>query len=308
MFSDFKNEILLHFNFNIQIFLYEPSFPRKHITLLMIGDWKILLEAKAMVERFVNGLVLGTHGSFDLFQRYTYHQQIRFSFKSLKRYVLELDINYLNHWDMVSFYIEEAMRDEGEGYGAFMRFIREEDVETCLNILFVLTNSEPEKLESLMRAVRVGKRESIEMMANVLKLTINDHKESIKYFHRSYNYKFGYFNKPLLNYIDHSNVQSAMRGPSPRRRTRSGSYHQHHNHQHNQRLRSPSHHRHQHHNHQHNQRRRSPSHHRQRNYYHHEERKRSPSPQRGYYHRHHHHHHHRSRSTSRRRQLSRERH
>lgn len=74
LFNDFKNEVLLHFNFNIQLFLYEPAFPRKHITLLMIGDWKVLLEAKAMVERFVNGLVLETHGSFELFQRHTYHQ------------------------------------------------------------------------------------------------------------------------------------------------------------------------------------------------------------------------------------------
>jgi hypothetical protein len=45
-FNDFKNEVLLHFNFNIQLFLYEPAFPRKHITLLIIGDWKVLLEAK----------------------------------------------------------------------------------------------------------------------------------------------------------------------------------------------------------------------------------------------------------------------
>jgi hypothetical protein len=237
-----------------------------------------------MIERFVNGLVLDTYGSFDLFQTHTYHQQIRFSFKSLKRYVLELDINYLNHWDMVSFFIEEALRDE-QGHSAFMRYIHEEDVETCLNILFVLTNSEPEKLESLMRAVRVGKRESIEMMANVLKLSINDHKESIKYFHRSYNYKFGYFNKPLLNYIDHTNVQSAMRGPSPRRRSRSNSYHHHSNH--------------------HHQRRRSPSHHRHNRRYYYEESKRSPSPQR-YYDRHHHNH--RSRSSSRRRRYSYERH
>lgn len=183
---------------------------------------------------------------------------------------------------MVSIFIEEAMRDE-EGHAAFMRYIREEDVETCLNILFVLTNSEPEKLESLMRALGVDKRQSIEMMATVLKLTINDHKESIKYFHRSYNYKFGYFNKPLLNYIDHTNVQRAMRAPSPRRKSRSSSYHHHHQHHH--RRRSPSHHR----------------HHSRRHNYHHEERKRSPSPYR-------YHHRHRSRSSSRRRHLSRERH
>jgi hypothetical protein len=162
--------------------------------------------------------------------------------------VLELDINYLNHWDMVTIYIEEVVKraqrgrpenwdNEAEEYfDAFMKYIKQEDVETCLNILFVLTNSEPDKLSQLMTSLGVEKREIIEMMANVLMLAINDHKESIKYFHRTYNYKFGYFNKPLLNYIDHANVQHMMKPPSPVsrqswQRSRSPSY-RHHNRDH----------------------------------------------------------------------------
>jgi hypothetical protein len=33
---------------------------------------------------------------------------IRFSFKSLKRFILEKDINYLNHWDISSISVENA--------------------------------------------------------------------------------------------------------------------------------------------------------------------------------------------------------
>jgi hypothetical protein len=31
-----------------------------------------------------------------------------------------------------------------------IRYIKEEDIETCINVLFVLTDSKPEALEKLM--------------------------------------------------------------------------------------------------------------------------------------------------------------
>ena len=70
----------------------------------------MLLEAKRMVESKVNELVKDSYGSFQMFQQFNYHQQLRFSFKSLKRFVLELDIKYLNHWDMVSIFVEQAVK------------------------------------------------------------------------------------------------------------------------------------------------------------------------------------------------------
>ena len=78
------------------------------MTVLLIGEWKLLLEAKKTlqqeVDKYINPASL--EKNFENFQKYTYHQQLRFSFKSLKRFVLEHDIKYLNHWDMVSSFIE----------------------------------------------------------------------------------------------------------------------------------------------------------------------------------------------------------
>jgi hypothetical protein len=218
----------------VQVFLYEPTFPRKHLTLLMIGDWAALVQAKAMMQARVDHLVKERHGSFEGFQRYTYHQQLRFSFKSLKRFVLELDIKYLNHWDMVSLFVEQAastvsapskaaddleqlsvadlyrsgqpahemslkeeLRRAAEDRAdleAFIRYVKDDDVETCVNSLFVLTNSEPEKLEDLMRALRVNKPDLLRMMAAVLKINVDEHKESLRWNH-SHNH---FYSKPFF--------------------------------------------------------------------------------------------------------------
>jgi hypothetical protein len=56
-----------------------------------------------------------------------------------------------------------------------------EDVETCVNALFVLTNSEPEKLEYLMRGLAISKREFVAMMAHVLKGNLDELKDTLKY-------------------------------------------------------------------------------------------------------------------------------
>ena len=36
---------------------------------------------------------------------------------------------------------------------AFIKYIKEDDVETCINSLFVLTESKPDLLERLMRSM-----------------------------------------------------------------------------------------------------------------------------------------------------------
>jgi hypothetical protein len=153
----------------------------------MIGDWKLLLEAKKVLELEVNKSMYGTlDKSFETFQRFTFHQQIRFSFKSLKRFVLERDIKYLGHWDIVSDFVENAglrrwnsnssdimqridnrvaitqaemdeiRRRDAEteiDLQSFIRYIKEDDVETCINTLFVLTDSKPEILQKLMKSL-----------------------------------------------------------------------------------------------------------------------------------------------------------
>ena len=97
----------------VQFFFYDPTFPRKHITILLLGPWGIMIRAKQFLEEKSNELIArNQHGySFQQFQQFTYHQQIRFSFKSLKRFVLEKDIKDLNHWDLCSFIVEQAGLD-----------------------------------------------------------------------------------------------------------------------------------------------------------------------------------------------------
>ena len=104
-----KNELISKYGQqNLQVYFYEPTFPRKHMTVLLIGDWKLLLEDKKTLQKEVDKYInpASLEKNFENFQQFTYHQQLRFSFKSLKRFVLEQDIKYLNHWDMVSPFIE----------------------------------------------------------------------------------------------------------------------------------------------------------------------------------------------------------
>lgn len=39
-----------------------------------------------------------------------FFQQIRFAFKNLKRYILEKDIKFLSHWDIVSVFVDTLSR------------------------------------------------------------------------------------------------------------------------------------------------------------------------------------------------------
>ena len=49
-----KRDILIVFNDKIQFFYYEPTYPRKHLTILFIGPWKLIVEGKRYLESKVN--------------------------------------------------------------------------------------------------------------------------------------------------------------------------------------------------------------------------------------------------------------
>lgn len=66
--NDIKQELLRRFNNHLQVYFYEPTFPRKHITVLMIGDWKMLLQGKDLLETQVNRIMgQETDQSFESF-------------------------------------------------------------------------------------------------------------------------------------------------------------------------------------------------------------------------------------------------
>ncbi len=80
--------------------------------------------------------------------------------------------------------LEEMKRREEEhkeDVEAFIRYITEEDVETCINSLFVLTESKPDVLEKLMKSMRVRKRDLIDMMMQVLKSNYQTYNDALSF-------------------------------------------------------------------------------------------------------------------------------
>ena len=64
---------------------------------------------------------------------------------------------------------------------AFIRYIKEDDIETCVNALFVLTESKPEILEKLMRGLDIKKKELIDMMISVLKGNYQTYNDALSF-------------------------------------------------------------------------------------------------------------------------------
>jgi len=52
---------------NIQIFHYLPTFPRKHLTVSIIGPWNIVLEAKEMLEQLSQQYIVQQYDSYEHF-------------------------------------------------------------------------------------------------------------------------------------------------------------------------------------------------------------------------------------------------
>lgn len=57
MMPDIKADISKRYPM-IQLFFYEPTYPRKHLTVLMIGPWMWIVEAKKDLEQEVNKYML----------------------------------------------------------------------------------------------------------------------------------------------------------------------------------------------------------------------------------------------------------
>ena len=62
---------------------------------------------------------------------------------------------------------------------ALIKYIKEEDIETCINALFVLTDSKPDALEKLMRSLQIEKKELIYMLGEILRRNYELHKETV---------------------------------------------------------------------------------------------------------------------------------
>lgn len=113
---------------------FEPVFPRKHITLYLEGPWKKLVKAKldlkAITDERLKMLKQPSFRDFESFQLFAFHKQLRFTFKMLKRVIMQNAYRYLSHWDTCTNVIEstgtsESTSETGFFKDVFVEFIPE---------------------------------------------------------------------------------------------------------------------------------------------------------------------------------------
>ena len=100
---------------------------------------------------------------------------------------------------MLSEDIKKREEEHKADIEAFIKYIREDDVETCINSLFVLTESKPDILERLMRSMHVRKRDLIDMMMQVLKNNYQSYNDALTFGSSKHFYR-PYFSYPQIPY------------------------------------------------------------------------------------------------------------
>ena len=144
--------------------------------MLISSTWEVLKEIKEEILRETRDILLRTEHSYDMFQYFVLHQQIRFTFKCLKRFLLErADTSHLKHWDLVSEYVERLgmikMEDKSESdirdTNALRHYLCNIDVETCMNVFMVATANG--QLEHWIPNLGFSKRLVVEKMYDALK-------------------------------------------------------------------------------------------------------------------------------------------
>ena len=63
---DMKQEIQRKYP-QVQLFFYEPTYPRKHLTILLIGPWQLVVAAKKDIEVESNKILNKQDTSFEAF-------------------------------------------------------------------------------------------------------------------------------------------------------------------------------------------------------------------------------------------------
>ena len=81
----------------------------------------------------------------------------------------------------------ESSIDKDKDYEALIDFLKNQDVETCINSLFVLMDSKKaeDSLKSLMNRLRISKNDVVSFMLIVLNKNIEEYEESMRHS-RSY--------------------------------------------------------------------------------------------------------------------------
>ena len=146
----------------IDLQTYEAIPPRKHATAMFVGTWDNIWIAKDMMIEWVEkqrSMQISRWSDYDKFEKMILNQQIRFTYKSLKRYIIEKHVKYLKHWDLTSHIVvrdlsKEQTQNLGKEKQAFLNlaqgeteslqyFMKKVDNETAINVLFA-TKSQSE--------------------------------------------------------------------------------------------------------------------------------------------------------------------
>lgn len=102
----------LPFDSKVQFQTYEPTYPRKHLTMIISGVWDDLIRTKVKACEFFDDRIAKLNQpsckNFIEFQRFAFHKQLRFCLKILRRVKLENENRYLTYWDTTSVIIAEA--------------------------------------------------------------------------------------------------------------------------------------------------------------------------------------------------------
>lgn len=162
----------------VELQTYDAIPPRKHSTAMLVGTWENISLAKDMMVDWIESqrnMQMSRWSDYDKFDKMILNQQIRFTYKSLKRYIIEKHVKYLKHWDLTSHTVvrelpkeplehdkeKKAFYDMAMGETESLKFfMKQVDNETAVNVLFA-TNAPPE-FGRLMDKYSLKKREIIE--------------------------------------------------------------------------------------------------------------------------------------------------
>lgn len=171
---------------SLQMFIYEPNPPRKHITVLLMGTWEEIRNARSYMDRQLER----NPGDLDEFQGFVMLQQARFTYKTLKRFLLEDSTRAIKHWDLNSSLFEnittqsEPTRSSEETKertlaDAELRKLAlfQMEQETVINILFA---SGKELLPSLMNEMKISKRNVVEFLGTYLREVMQMYDQSLE--------------------------------------------------------------------------------------------------------------------------------
>ena len=209
----------------IEIQTYEAIPPRKHSTTILIGTWENIVRVKKIIVEWIEkqrNMQMSRWNDYDKFDKMILNQQIRFTYKSLKRYIIEKHVKYLKHWDLTSTVVLRDIKEEplpsekqkkadfdmAQGETESLKFfMKQVDNETAVNVLFACNDGE---ISKIMDKFSLKKREIVEKCFNLLADNMRDYNFSDQYSRYKDHFNHNSFHNNL-KYENSNNKYSSNR-------------------------------------------------------------------------------------------------